>query len=440
MGHRNAALAPVPFRAASGVSGRIVRPPRRVALLEPQGDPGIGTYTYELARGLEANGVAADIFTGPQATIRSLPRRQGRIYPVLGGSLLRQRGEVSGDGAAPIEDGPPVPAASSDPPDPVSGASPERLRGSYRALELAIWLRWRGYDLAWTQWPDLGGGWVSFWQAARRIGLPVIHTAHNILPHEPEGDDRARYGAVYRDSRAVLVHSEAARRDLVSFTPSVADKVLVSPLGLYTAYARRPAGREETRRRWMVGPDTRVLLFFGGVRPYKNVDSVVEALGADSSGRFVLVVAGHEFGYPPDATASPGDLLARTRALVARHGAQERVRLVPGPFGYRETSDIFEASDVVVMPYLESSGSGQLFLAMAFERFVIATRAGGMDEHLSQYPAHVLLAGGTAADVREGLARADRMLSAGGVVAARPAHLEWPRIIGELLPRIAPYC
>src|SRR4029453_7105282 len=56
------------------------------------------------------------------------------------------------------------------------------------------------------------------------------------------------------------------------------------------------------------------------------------------------------------------------------------------PFTFERTSEIFEAADVVILPYVESSGSGKLLLAMTFGKWIAATATGGMDEYLSAYP------------------------------------------------------
>jgi glycosyltransferase involved in cell wall biosynthesis len=410
-----------------------VRPIRRIALLEPLGDIGIGIHAYELAKALVADGLEVDVYTNGDPWTASLPRASA-TFPVLGSALVRQRRRMTTQRTESHGgDGRPAWQRSSRPrrvPAYLGG-----MRDAYLAVELAAWLRARRYDVVWTQWPDMGHGLVKFWAAARLLGLPVVHTAHNVLPHEGETGDRARYGRVYRQSRAIVVHSESARRALVREYPSSASKIVVSPLGLYTVYPRRPEVRDSLRLRLGIPPDATTVLFFGGVRPYKNVDSVIQALAAERTGRLVLVVAGWEFGYPDSDRADP---LGRTRRLAISSNVQDRVRFVAGPFGCEATSELFEGSDIVVLPYLESSGSGVLLLAMSFGKHVVATRSGGMDEYLAGYPGHVLLEGTGGAEVVSALHRAEEMILAGGGVApARPPQLEWKRIVQELVPQLA---
>jgi len=405
----------------------------RIALISPV-DPGIGTYTYELVRGLCAAGVECDVYTGFNAWITSLPRICA-VYPVLGRALIRQRSALISAGA------PPAGITQSRRPllqPMLRNASAIRLvRRAYLSVELALWLKIRGYDAVWTQWPEMDEGSITFWRAARVLRLPVVHTAHNVLPHERVARDHDRYAGVFRRSRAVIVHSEAARGILLREYPYLASRAIASRHGLYTTYPRLPDRRFAMRERLRLAPETNAVLLYGGVRPYKNVDSLIDALAADNSGSWVLVVAGHESGYGDSGGPDP---LARTRRLVAERGLQDRVRLLPGPFSVEETSELFEASDIVALPYLESYGSGLLLLAMSFGKLVVATRTGGMDEYLQDYRAHILMEGAAGADVLAALRRAQAMLPIAVSDAPRPPAFEWSSIVADLIPRLESIC
>lgn len=408
--------------------------PRKIALIEPLGDPGIGTYTYELAEALTARGVVAHVYTNDRAwTLGKLPRHH-RVYPVLGSALVRQLDRLRTRRSTRPPMPPPAPGQSGPPPG--AGARPRRgllgdgrVRTTYLALELAAWLRAQHYDLVWTQWPTMGGGPSPFWTAARAFGLRLAHTAHNIVPREIAEGERRAYDAVYRRCHVLIVHSQEAADALAREFPRVAHKIVLARHGLYTAFTRQPGARERVRAELGIPPDQRVVLCFGGLRPYKNTDAVVRAIAADRTQRLTLLVAGSEtFG---DDSSDP---LAHTRQLVAAVGLGDRARLLAGPFGFAETGAIFEAADIVALPYLESYGSGLLLLAMSFGKRVVATRTGGMAEYVPGYPGHVLLDRATAADVLAGLHAVMDLPEASG--NGRPAHLEWPAIVDEILPRL----
>ena len=412
----------------------------RIALVNPLGDPGIGTYTHELAEALLDVGVHADVFTSPTAWARALPGRH-RLFPVTGSALVRQRAELRAamrSRSAPVATVNEQASASQvagPRPAPAGRVRGGGLRETYLSVEFVLWLRARGYDMLWTQWPSVPERGVSMWTAARAAGLRVVHTAHNVFPHELTDRDHALCGHVYRSSDRIVVHSRMASDALAREFPFAATKLVIAQHGLYSTYPKSEGGRERIRKALGISPAATLGLFFGGIRPYKNVDAAIGALAADTTGAFELLVAGRESGYP-DAESVPADGLGRTRALALRAGVATRVHLMPGPFGYAETSELFDAADVVLLPYHESWGSGLLLLAMSFGKPVIVTRTGGMDEHLANYPASVVLETPSADALLAAMHTTRERSRRGAILAARPPELEWPYIVRGLLPRL----
>jgi glycosyltransferase involved in cell wall biosynthesis len=409
---------------------------RSVALIEPLGDAGIGSYTHELAEALVHAGVTADVYGPETAWSRSLPRVH-RLYSVLGSALFRQQ-EVLASSGRQLVDSPPVYAVDEDETAGIPAvlrAGRTTARTAFLTLELATVLRRRGYDAVWTQWPEFGAALPNFWRTCRRLGVRVIHTVHNVVPHERRPGDERHYGRVYRACDVLLVHSHAAAESLHRTYPGCGAKALVSPHGLYTIYPRRPEARAGVRAELGLQSSTPLVLFFGGIRPYKNVDVVLHALRGAPDLDLALLVAGSESGY---ADRPAGDGLARTRRLAAELGVESRVRFLAGPFGFERTSEIFEAADAVILPYVESFGSGQLLLAMTFGRWIAATAAGGMDEYLSGYPRGVVLPKLTPESVAETLRDLAIQIPAAGdaPIAWQGGELSWGAIVEALLPRL----
>ena len=406
-------------------------------MIEPLGDAGIGTYTHELAEALVANGVEADVYGPEFAWSRSLPRVH-RLYPVLGSALFHQRAILGSSGRDLAE--PPAPDATAGAVSPTNAPAILRTargaaRNAFLTLELAVWLRRRGYDAVWTQWPEFGAALPNFWRTCRRLGLRLIHTVHNVLPHERRAGDERHFRRVYRASDVLLVHSRAASASLHGAYPEFSAKALVSPHGMYTIYPRKPQARASVRSELGVLSSTPVALFFGGVRPYKNVDVVLHALRGAPDLDLVLLVAGVESGYP-DRLA--GDKLARTRRLAAELGVEHRVRFLTGPFSFERTSEIFEAADAVILPYVESFGSGQLLLAMTFGKWIAATAVGGMDEYLGGYPRGIVAPELTPDSVSQTLRQlAGSIAGAGNApLAWEGGEFSWREIVAALLPKL----
>ncbi len=398
-----------------------------IAIIDPIGDFGIGGYTYELAEGIAANGIKVDVYTAElsQAAAMQLPRHHA-IFPVLGSFLFRQRRELAPKKQQTRQAG--TRGAVSPIVVPRRRSLRDSVAGLLLSLELALHLKRQRYDLVWTQWPQMDRYGTRFWPACKAFGLRTAHTVHNVLPHEEGEGDREAVGKVYNRSDALAVHSEYSRRELLNLYPECARKVFLMRHGLYTTFPRLVQARGKIRKKLDIPESEALFLFLGSVRPYKNIDAVLEAMRKMNDRNLTLIVAGRESKYPDMV---PGDPLGRARRIASALGISEKVRFLPGLLGIEETAELFESSDALLLPYSKSYGSGALLLGMTYGIHIVATRAGGMDEYLSEYPRSTIIDSADAACVERG------MVQAMGLVAQDASHidirsheLEW-RVIAE---------
>src|SRR5579862_724277 len=401
---------------------------RSIAILVPLDDYGVCTYCHELAMGLAVNGVEVDIY----AAFGSRPKADGRSYgffPVLGSALFRQRKSLQ-EGIRDHDSCASAGSSISSSIPKESANSKSRLRSAIReqflSLELALHLKRKRYDVIWTQWPDMDGYGISFWKFSKLLRMKVVHLVHNVLPHESSPRDKAFCDRLYRVCDLLFVHSKYSRKELLNHFPGLDQKTLITQHGLYTIYPRRPEARERVRRELNIPSGTVALLFCGGVRPYKNIDPVIASLRDERCLGAILIVAGVESGY---TDSSSEDRLARTRRIATEFGVLERVRLIPRFLDTFEMAELFEAGDVLTLPYLENYGSGQLLLGTTFGKYIIATVFGGLDEYLVGYPNHTLLQGTETDSVLEGICEAVESVNRRPAESgpARP-DLEWSTI------------
>ncbi len=117
--------------------------------------------------------------------------------------------------------------------------------------------------------------WFRLWLAAcRALGVHIVWTAHNVLPHEPVfADDAAARRALVRASDLVLAHAPAALAALADLgaVPSRSVVIRHGPVAAVRAAALRPPG---------AGGGPRRFLFFGRVQPYKGVADLLAAFAA----------------------------------------------------------------------------------------------------------------------------------------------------------------
>jgi glycosyltransferase involved in cell wall biosynthesis len=405
-------------------------------MIDAEGGYGIGGYTYELSEGLAANGVEVDVYTNSKSEFHRLEMpRHHRVYPVLGGALFKQRRSLK----QPIT--PSVPQVEQPMAKGSDGlaargrtlALRSTLRGLILPAELAIYLKRQKYDLVWRQW-GFGVYGSRFSTVCKSLGMRVVHTVHNVLPHEEVPSDILQSRRLYGGADRLIAHSNWAKGEIARLFPEVAHKVIVARLGLYTMFPRVPESRMKTRESLKIPRGKPVLLFFGGVRPYKNIDSLLTAMRRPELNGSFLIVAGVESGYDDFV---PNDPLGRTRRIAQESGVAERIRFIPGPLDLRRTAEIMEASDILALPYLRSYGSALLLLGMTFGKVIAATRTGGMEEYLKCYPRHTLLNGPAPNDVAAAIASAiSRIEGSPDSETLEMPGLMWVNIAREVLAEI----
>lgn len=200
----------------------------------------------------------------------------------------------------------------------------------------------------------------------RRRGTRVVLVCDNLLPHEKRPFDRELTAWMLRNSDGYLVMSESVERDLAMLKPGAPQRRVPHPF--YAQFDRARFTRETARARLGLDPAGEVVLFFGYVRRYKGLDTLLESWPAVRARRpATLVVAGDFYEDP-----------APYRALATTAGDSVRLRE-----GYQSDEDVealFRAADVVVLPYRSATQSGVTHVAYALGVPVITTDVGGLAE------------------------------------------------------------
>ncbi len=217
--------------------------------------------------------------------------------------------------------------------------------------------------------PFFGPAFAGAVGRARRHGSRVVLVCDNLVPHERRPLDTTFTRWMLRQSDGFLVMSDAVERDLDRLVPGAVRRRVAHPL-----YAQFDQGRWErasARARLGLAPDDEVVLFFGYVRRYKGLDTLLEAWPRVRARRprAVLVVAGEFY-----EDAGPYRLLAE------RAGGEPAVRLLERYLPDEEVEAVFKAADVVVLPYRSATQSGVTHVAYALGVPVITTDVGGLAE------------------------------------------------------------
>jgi glycosyltransferase involved in cell wall biosynthesis len=269
-------------------------------------------------------------------------------------------------------------------------------------------------DIVHVQWavqPTLD---LAIWQALRRLGVPLVYTVHNLVPHNARRDDAARYARLYQAADALIVHSERSAASLREEWGVPAERIAVVPHGpLLDTWS--PVERAAARRRLGLPADAKLVLFAGLIERYKGLGDLIDAFAilAARQPAAHLVVAG-----------KPNEPFESYRRQIQQHGLTRCSTLDLRFLPESDLAAYLGAADVVVLPYRAVTSSGVLMAARRFRCAVVVTDVGDLSDLIVDGESGLLVPPGDT----EGLARAVERLVCDPALAAR---------LGEAGQRIA---
>jgi glycosyltransferase involved in cell wall biosynthesis len=265
---------------------------------------------------------------------------------------------------------------------------------------------------------------------ASRRGKRVLWTCHNLKPHEDEGWAIAEGIRAVAGAADLIIAHDAATLEGCERTYHPTARLVTMSHGNYDGVYPRPRPAADVRAALGLSPGTRLVSCVGEIRPYKGIEQAcraVSALGPPVS----LLVAGY--------CASPRYRRAIRREIEAVPGAV----LVDRALTDQEFADVVGASDAVLLPYREITGSGAVLAALSLGRGVVASDLPFFESLLAGHP----LAGRTFrnGDVRDFAEAITAYLAVPDELrrtAARnlSAEYAWPRVIRPIAEVIDEWC
>lgn len=218
--------------------------------------------------------------------------------------------------------------------------------------------------------PYLAPALGSVCRMVRRAGIPVVALADNIVPHERHFYDSILTRYFIGSADRFVCMSRQVESEIRLFDKRA--PVAFAPHPLYSNYGD-PVDRTEACRRLGFDPSMRYALFFGLIRDYKGLDTLLDAWAnlkaSPGNGDKMLVVAG-EFYTDKVPYVEQIERLGIGDSVVLHD------RFIPDA----DIAAYFSASDMVVQPYKTATQSGVTQIAYHFGLPMIVTPVGGLPE------------------------------------------------------------
>jgi len=174
----------------------------------------------------------------------------------------------------------------------------------------------------------------------------------------------------------MFVHTEKMKRELVEEFGVRGTRITVIPFGINNSVPDTVLTPGMARQRLGIREDSKAILFFGNIAPYKGLEYLIAAfrLVLARNEDYQLIIAGRpksDEAYWSAIRDGISDEVEKGRVLL-------KAEFIPDD----ETEVYFKAADVLALPYRHIYQSGVLFLGYSFGLPVLAADVGSLRDEV----------------------------------------------------------
>jgi glycosyltransferase involved in cell wall biosynthesis len=202
-------------------------------------------------------------------------------------------------------------------------------------------------------------------------GKKIICETHNILGHETNIIDKILTKIIFKLPDHFIVHTKDSKKKLIEWF-DIKKEISIITLGLPTFYLNKKISKTQARKYLKLKPKDRVLLFFGNIREYKGLKSLIKAFSIvkKKAKNVKLLIAGHPWTDQQEYQNLINELKLEKHII-------SYLEFIPTS----EVKYFFSACDLVILPYTSfdaQSGPGRI--SLLFHKPLIVTNVGGLPD------------------------------------------------------------
>ncbi len=198
----------------------------------------------------------------------------------------------------------------------------------------------------------------------------IVWTAHNKHNHENKSPrlDRFMRKYVFWIANTVQVWDDNTEQDLTEYLEVKPSKITRIPHGNYLPVHNEDSlpSKSESRNSLGINENRKLILFFGNIRPYKQVPKLIEKFEEYSDEDSILLIAGR---------ARKEKLGKQIRQKAEKNS---NILFEEGFIEEEKVPKYFRASDIVALPFDQIFNSGSVLMAMSMGRMVMVPHKGIM--------------------------------------------------------------
>lgn len=216
--------------------------------------------------------------------------------------------------------------------------------------------------------PFFGGALGTIGRLINKRSTKIIALVDNALPHETRFGDRFLTNYFLSCCDACLVMSKAVGEDIKTMKSDMT--IAYSPHPVYNHFKDK-VDKKVARQQLGLDLKAKYVLFFGMIRKYKGLDLLLDAMAkvVSQNPEIQLIIAGEYYEDELVYQQKIKDLgLANNVKSINQYIPDEEVHLY------------FSATDLVAQTYHTATQSGISQIAMHYNKPVLVTDVGGLDE------------------------------------------------------------